>query len=122
MKKLHEDFGEDMRRKKCSKTSRISQNARRSDHKHKYEKVIIREFIGYAWGGRCQFCGKFKSCYGRFSSARYMDFRRPESFTKPGISNQSFLSLEEIRKQFPCIPVYEFSYEDMEYHFVPETG
>ena len=83
------------------------------------EKVIIREFIGYAWGGRCRLCGKFRSHYGQFSASRYMDFRRPDSLGQQGISNESFFSLEEIRAKFPDVPIYEFSYEDVQYHFVP---
>lgn len=114
-----QEHDEDVRHRKQSKTSRTSQSARRSNHKHEYEKVIIREFIGYAWSSRCRLCGRFQSGYSRFSTTRYMDFRRPESFGKPGISNQDFLSLEEIRARYPGIPVYEFSYEDMRYHLIP---
>nr|WP_326184524.1 hypothetical protein [uncultured Oscillibacter sp.] len=119
MARFPQEYDENVRRRKQSKTSKTSQSTRRSDHKHEYEKVIIREFIGYAWGGRCSLCGRFQGSYGRFSTARYMDFRRPESFEKPGISNQDFLSLEEIRARYPGIPVYEFFYEDMRYHLMP---
>ena len=48
-----------------------------------------------------------------------MDFRRPDSLGQQGISNESFFSLEEIRAKFPDVPIYEFSYEDVQYHFVP---
>ena len=70
-------------------------------------------------GRKMQACGKFRSHYGQFSASRYMDFRRPDSLGQQGISNESFFSLEEIRAKFPDVPIYEFSYEDVQYHFVP---
>jgi len=97
-----QEHDEDVRHRKQSKTSRTSQSARRSSHKHEYEKVIIREFIGYAWSSRCRLCGRFQSSYSRFSTTRYMDFRRPESFGKPGeFPIRIFLSLEEISSKIP---------------------
>lgn len=119
MKRFLQEYDEDVRHRKKSKTSKTSKSVQRSNHKHEYEKVIIREFIGYAWGGRCRLCGKFRSHYGQFSASRYMDFRRPDSLGQQGISNVSFFSLEEIRAKFPDVPIYEFSYEDVQYHFVP---
>ena len=59
------------------------------------------------------------SVENQFSASRYMDFRRPDSLGQQGISNESFFSLEEIRAKFPDVPIYEFSYEDVQYHFVP---
>ena len=105
MKRFLQEYDEDARHRKKSKTSKTSKSVQRSNHKHEYEKVIIREFIGYAWGGRCRLCGKFRS--------------RPDSLGQQGISNESFFSLEEIRAKFPDVPIYEFSYEDVQYHFVP---
>lgn len=119
MKRFPQEYDETMRHRKRSKTSKTSKSVHRSNHKHEYEKVIIRGFIGYAWGGRCRLCGKFQSHYRHFSASRYMDFRRPESIGQYGISNESFFSLEEIRTRFPDVPIYEFSYEDMQYHLVP---
>lgn len=119
MNKFTQDFGENVRHRKKSKTSKTSKSVQRSNHKHEYEKVIIREFIGYTWGGRCKFCGKFQSHYRHFSTSRYLDFRRPESLEQSWISNESFFNLEEIRTKFPDVPIYEFSYEDMQYHLVP---
>ena len=105
MKRFLQEYDEDVRHRKKSKTSKTSKSVQRSNHKHEYEKVIIREFI--------------RSHYGQFSASRYMDFRRPDSLGQQGISNESFFSLEEIRAKFPDVPIYEFSYEDVQYHFVP---
>ena len=80
MKRFLQEYDEDVRHRKKSKTSKTSKSVQRSNHKHEYEKVIIREFIGYAWGGRCRLCAKF-----------------------------------------PDVPIYEFSYEDVQYHFVPQV-
>ena len=51
MKRFLQEYDEDVRHRKKSKTSKTSKSVQRSNHKHEYEKVIIREFIGYAWGG-----------------------------------------------------------------------
>ena len=48
MKRFLQEYDEDARHRKKSKTSKTSKSVQRSNHKHEYEKVIIREFIGYA--------------------------------------------------------------------------
>ena len=47
MKRFLQEYDEDVRHRKKSKTSKTSKSVQRSNHKHEYEKVIIREFIGY---------------------------------------------------------------------------
>lgn len=119
MNKLTPEYGENVRHRKKSKTSRTSKSVHHSNHKHEYEKIIIREFIGYAWSARCKLCGKFQSHHRHFSASLYTDFRRPEFLGQSWISDESFFKLDEIRAKFPNVPIYEFSYEDMQYHLVP---
>ena len=99
-------------RKKKSQKSKASN---RADHKHQYEKTISVKFNsisgeinGYFWTTHCSICGRL----GDFNMNND-DFRKPEYVGKPLFwSKDMFLSLEEIRKKYPDIPMYQSDPED----------
>ena len=119
MKRFLQEYDEDARHRKKSKTSKTSKSVQRSNHKHEYEKVIIREFIGYAWGGRCRLCGKFRAITVSFLPVAIWISAGRTPLGNKEFPTSPFFSLEEIRAKFPDVPIYEFSYEDVQYHFVP---
>lgn len=85
------------------KHSQKSKSAKRSNHKHDYEKVIIKTLIGWRWGGRCRICGRINSGNG-FSSK---EFVRPESRYKSAISRSDFYSAAELQRIYPDVGIEE---------------
>lgn len=99
--------------KKKSRTASTSKSRKRSDHKHDYERIIIKSFIGYQWGRKCKVCGRIDDEFRHFSMSGYQDFMRPDASKHPGIGTAEFYSESEVREKFPGIPIYELV--DMEY-------
>lgn len=103
MDKLTND--EAVRYRKKSQTSSRSNSSKRSDHKHQYEKIIVRWIFGFQWSNRCKICGRIdgngKALYG------YRDFLKPEFKEAHAFSNARFMSVPEIRKKYPGIQIYE---------------
>lgn len=105
--KIKEPPQDDARHRKKSKTASRSNSSKRADHKHQYERIIMKWIFGYQWGRRCTVCGRIDDGFGNYSSARHQDFLKPEALKKPGISNRDYLSLKEIRTKYPGIDVYK---------------
>ena len=97
MKPLPEVTSEECVHRKKSKTSNKSKADKKSDHKHTYEKCIVRGIFGFCWGEVCSVCGKHKSP-DYFS---YKDFTKPEYKDKHFINASSQYSFDEIRKMHP---------------------
>ncbi len=91
-----------MHKKKRPQTSK---SIKRSDHRHGYERIIAQTPVGWDWGERCMFCGRLSNKF-LFASR---DFIRPDRIGGVGISSDDFYCLEEIRQQFPNIPIYLFN-------------
>lgn len=90
-------------RKASSSTSRSD---RRSDHRHEYEKVILRGIVGYRWRERCRICGKFQ-LRPHPGSIQWRDFVRPEYRHSTRYSKEIFLSFDEICRKFPGVLIFE---------------
>lgn len=87
---------------KKKKPSSKSASIKRSDHKHKYEKVIIFGLFGFYWGERCTKCGRIgKTTYA------WDDFLKPEYVGSASISIKKQMSVPEIRKKYPGIDIYK---------------
>jgi hypothetical protein len=98
-----EDIG--LYRKK-SQTSSKSDSKKRTDHKHKYESVIIvdRVFTAIYWGKRCSICGRIQE---RICLTPDRDFVKPEARNKnrQRISAKELMSIPEIRDKYPGIEI-----------------
>jgi hypothetical protein len=92
--------------KKKSETATKSKSSKRADHKHQYERVIIKWIFGYKWGQRCKVCGRVDDG-NSFSRSHREDFLKPEAIGKPGISNRDYLSLTELHTKYPNVDIYE---------------
>ena len=92
--------------RKKSRTSSKSDSKKRTDHKHKYEPVIIvdRVFTAIYWGKRCSICGRMHERI-RFSPDR--DFVKPEARGKnrQRISVEELLSIPEIHEKYPGVEI-----------------
>ena len=92
--------------RKKSRSSTRSDSKKRTDHKHKYEPVIIadRVFAAIYWGKRCSICGRIQE-RTRFSPDQ--DFVKPEARGKnrQHISWEELLSIPEIRAKHPGIDI-----------------
>lgn len=75
--------------RKKSKTASISNSQRRSDHKHKYEKIILKSIIGYQWGKKCGICGRIddRPC---ISLQQRREFMKPEKNRILGLDGTIF--------------------------------
>lgn len=93
---------------KKKKASRTSKSASRSDHKHEYDFCIVRYMFFYEWGERCRVCGRTRTKWSRTH-----DFLRPEAIGKPGIGDDDYLSVKELRDKFR-VNVYEQYWEGHE--------
>ena len=92
-----------------------SKSAKRSDHKHQYERAICihvnnfnHEIRSFYWGNRCAICGR-----GNGIELDNSDFRKDEWKNYHGWGHDMFLSKEEILAKFPNYPVYETDPDDM---------
>lgn len=54
MREHEKVIDEKLRHRKKSKTASISNSSKRADHKHQYERVIVKSFLGYRWGRKCR--------------------------------------------------------------------
>ena len=94
--------------KKKSKTASNSNSSKRADHKHDYEKVVLKSIFGWRWGRRCKVCGRIDSAPYNFSTNGRDDFLKPEAIGRPGVSIRSFLNAEEIKEKYPGIRIFEY--------------
>ncbi len=100
----HEQFvPEEARHKK--KRPQTSKSSKRSDHRHKYEKVIVQTPVGWDWSKHCIICGRLSNKFVFVSR----DFIRPDRREGVGISSADFYGLEELRQHFPDVPIYLFN-------------
>lgn len=85
------------------KKDQKSKSIKRSDHKHQYEKIIMRSIVGWQWIERCTQCGRLK--YNK----RFIDkeFIKPEYQSKPYISDKSYWTYAEMVKLFPDIEIID---------------
>ena len=92
--------------RKKSRTASKSDSKKRTDHKHKYEPVIIadRVFTAIYWGKRCSICRRMQE-RTRFSPDR--DFVKPEARGKNRqcISREELMSIPDIRAKYPGIEI-----------------
>ena len=92
--------------RKKSQTSSKSDSKKQTDHKHKYEPVIIvdRVFTAIYWGKQCSICGRMQE---RFHLTPDLDFVKPEARNKnrQRISAKELLSIPEIRARYPGIEI-----------------
>lgn len=100
------------RKKKYSK----SNSSKRSDHKHDYEKVIVKTWYDISWGDRCRICGRMSGrpayCstdYSLYTKCSSTDDRRHTS----RLLGRTYraLSLSELQVKYPNTKIYE-SYMD----------
>ncbi len=105
--KIRDIPSEECRHRKKSKTSSKSNSSKRADHKHQYERIILKWICGFRWAKRCAICGRVDDSFGGFSSARYQDFIRPAEENRSRIVNHNYLSIPEIRTKYPSIDIYK---------------
>ena len=114
---INKDIGEEiLRHRKKSKSAARSVADKRSDHKHEYEKVIIRNTIheeGFFWGERCRICGRVKDG-DWFKEDAYKDFVKKRVKVK-GFNFKVFYKLPEIRKMYPGIAILANKEDSPEY-------
>ena len=94
--------------KKKSKTADKSSSAKRSDHKHDYEKVILESFFGFKWGYRCRICGRIDSKPTKFSMSGRDSFLKPEAVNKAGVKYRDWLTIPEMRSKFPFTRIFVY--------------
>ena len=107
MREHEKVIDEKLRHRKKSKTASISNSSKRADHKHQYERVIVKSFLGYRWGRKCSVCGRFDDRLKYALSANSRDFMKAEAIGKPGIWSSDYLSIAEIRSKYPDVPIFE---------------
>ena len=104
--KIKAQTGETGLYRKKSKTSSKSDSKKRTDHKHKYEPVIIADsvFTAIYWGKRCSICGRMQE---RSRLTPDLDFVKPQERSKNSqrISAEELLSIPEIRAKYPGIEI-----------------
>lgn len=90
------------------KKPQTSKSEKRSDHKHQYEKSITVKFSNdesvadFFWSTHCSICGRL----GDFKIDND-DFRKPEYVGRSRWwCYDMCLSMEEVKKKFPGIPMY----------------
>lgn len=119
MRVYEKDTDEVLRHKKKSKTASTSNSSKRADHKHQYERVIIKFILGYYWGRKCSVCGRIDEQLKYALTSHGRDFMKPEAIGKPSISTADYLSIEEIRAKYPDVPIFElaegYQYKEIEY-------
>lgn len=79
MREHEKVIDEKLRHRKKSKTASISNSSKRADHKHQYERVIVKSFLGYRWGRKCSVCGRFDDRLKYALSANSRDFMKAEA-------------------------------------------
>ena len=115
MREHEKVIDEKLRHRKKSKTASISNSSKRADHKHQYERVIVKSFLGYRWGRKCSVCGRFDDRLKYALSANSRDFMKAEAIGKPGICYSDYLSIAEIRSKYPDVPIFELGeYKEIE--------
>lgn len=101
------DFCDDntpYRKKKDQK----SKSSKRSDHKHQYEKIIIKSLIGWQWAQRCTICHRIKTKY----CISDREFIKPECRQLPYVSRQTYYSYEEMVELYPDVEIIDkFAWE-----------
>ncbi len=75
---MFDDFELPPKYRKKSKTARRSNVRKRADHKHDYEKMIVRDVFGFFWGRKCRICGKINDSF-KISDLKSDDFTVTES-------------------------------------------
>lgn len=91
------------------KKSQESKSEKRSDHKHAYEKSILLYIdsdgiVNWAnWSQHCSICGRLKS----IDHWNVDEFRKTEFQGRSrGFFLNDYLSLDDIFKKFPNVPIY----------------
>lgn len=83
------------------KKDQKSKSNKRSNHKHQYEKVIVKGFISWQWAEQCTICGRIKY------NCRILDkeFIKPEFRQSAYISQRICYSQEELTQLYPNIKI-----------------
>lgn len=114
---------ETSKHKKKSKTSSKSVSSKRSNHRHDYERVIIKSGFSdaeYHWAKRCRICGRVDD--SEWSKETAMDglVKRYEKgqIKENTYSFRVFYSPDELKKLFPNTAVLKYNCEKREYEEV----
>lgn len=104
------DFCDDNTPKYQKKKNQKSKSSKRSNHKHQYEKLIVKGIIGWTWAKQCSICGRI-SCRLALSTR---EFQKPEYRQLPYISQQSYYTYEELQKLYPNVKILNKTYWELE--------
>lgn len=77
-----------------------------SDHKHNYEKVIVRDWFWSIWHKRCKICGRMQMLLGEGNK----DFT-----VRVSPAGLRFMTLQEIHEKFPDVDIYVRNFDTQEY-------
>lgn len=99
-----ENLTDEMPMKHKKKKNQVSKSSKRSDHKHQYEKILIKSFF-WLWGERCTVCGRINT---------KTTFSKSDFATQNGTDDDKRyyreLSLDEIKKKFVGVPIYSLDF------------
>ena len=110
--------------KKTSKSASRSVGARRSDHKHDYEKVIIQDDLtggmGFRchWAKRCRICGRVDDSNWLKESDDLVKTRKTVPVGNSTCTIRLYYSLPELRKKFPEVTIMRYNYDNREFEEV----
>lgn len=104
--------------RKKSKKSRSDSKAR-SNHKHRYDKVIVNSLFAYHWAGRCSVCGRVDENAFGSGLAKSVEFYK-DRVDNSGLTISVPLTVPEIEKKFPGYPILTLNWKTMQYE--PVTG
>ena len=105
--------------RKRSKTTTTSNSQRRSDHKHRYKKIILHYGSGtFVWGRQCEICGRIDSAY-KASKWSGKDFE----VTGAGLcGNWENICLTEIHQKYPEYTIMTLKNAEWEKWISNEVG
>lgn len=103
--KIEDSFSDETLPKHKKKKAQTSKSNKRSDHKHQYEKIIIKNW-GWIWGERCVICGRIKTNY----LVHCPEFCK-EPFCNEDPRYLRFLTVDEIKRKFIGIPIYKYNFD-----------
>lgn len=85
------------------KKNNDSKSSKRSDHKHQYKRIILKGFIGWIWGEKCEICGRVKAK----PVIACREFIRPECQNPHLLSERIYYTYEELVNLYPDVEVID---------------
>ena len=110
--------------KKTSKSASRSVGARRSDHKHAYQKVIIQDDPAGGmrsrchWAKRCRICGRVDDSNWLKESDDLVKTRKTVPVGNSTCTISLYYSVPELRKKFPEVTIMRYDYDNREFEEV----